>query len=42
MIVDTRAGTQPYVLTVSAPSPGFAVAEAIFRWALLQTFRPLP
>jgi hypothetical protein len=38
---NTQAGTQPYVLTVSAPSAGFPAAEAIFRRAL-QTFQPLP
>jgi eukaryotic-like serine/threonine-protein kinase len=38
--VDTAAGTQSYVLAVSAPSAGFAGAQAIFRRALL-TFRPL-
>jgi hypothetical protein len=38
---NTQAGTQPYVLTVSAPSAGFPAAEAIFRRAL-RTFQPLP
>jgi tRNA A-37 threonylcarbamoyl transferase component Bud32 len=38
---DTPAGTQPYVLAVSAPSGGFPAAEAAFRLAVA-TFRPLP
>ena len=38
--VDTTAGTQSYELAVSAPSAGFAGAQAIFRQAL-PTFRPL-
>jgi Protein kinase domain len=38
--VDTAAGTQSYELAVSAPSAGFAPAQAIFRRALA-TFQPL-
>jgi eukaryotic-like serine/threonine-protein kinase len=38
--VDTAAGTQSYELAVSAPSAGFAGAQAIFRRAL-PTFQPL-
>jgi eukaryotic-like serine/threonine-protein kinase len=41
MAVNTRAGTQPYVLTLSAPSPGFPLAEPVFLRAL-ESFRPLP
>ena len=37
----TAAGTQPYVLAVSAPSGTFPAAEAAFRRAVA-TFRPLP
>jgi tRNA A-37 threonylcarbamoyl transferase component Bud32 len=38
--VGTAAGTQSYELAVSAPSAGFASAQAIFRRAL-PTFQPL-
>jgi hypothetical protein len=41
LTVTTRAGPQPYVLTVSAPRAGFAAAAGIFRRAL-RTFQPLP
>ena len=39
--VTTPAGTQTYVLTLSAPPAGFPAATEIFRRAL-QTFQPLP
>ncbi len=38
--VTTRGGTQPYVLSVSAPAVAFPRAAATFRQAL-RTFRPL-
>jgi hypothetical protein len=38
--ITTRAGTQPYVLSVSAPAVAFPRAAATFRQAL-RTFRPL-
>jgi hypothetical protein len=41
MAVDTRAGMQPYALTLSAPSAGFPLAEVVFRRAL-ESFQPLP
>ena len=37
----TSAGTQPYTMRVSAPSPYFAAAREVFYTAL-RTFRPLP
>jgi hypothetical protein len=37
----TRAGTQPYALSVSAPAGAFPRAAATFRQAL-RTFQPLP
>jgi len=39
--ITTRAGTQPYVLSVSAPAIGFPGAAAVFR-RVLRTFQPLP
>lgn len=37
----TSAGSQPYALSVSAPSAGFAAAKSVFA-KTLSTFRPLP
>jgi hypothetical protein len=39
--INTRAGTQPYVLSVSAPAIAFPGAAAAFR-QVLRTFQPLP
>ena len=39
--INTSAGTQPYVLSVSAPAIAFPGAAATFR-QVLRTFRPLP
>jgi hypothetical protein len=40
MAVNTRAGTQSYELTLSAPSAGFPLAEVVFR-RVLESFQPL-
>jgi hypothetical protein len=39
-VMNTRSGTQPYVLTVSAPRARFRLAELVFR-RTLESFQPL-
>ena len=39
--LNTSAGEQPYALSMSAPKPDAAAAQAIFQ-QMLQTFKPVP
>ena len=39
--INTSAGEQSYALSISAPKPGAAAAQAIFQ-QMLQTFKPVP